>query len=325
MIACKKNNVDFSYSPTEPRAGQVVQFTNLSSSGEDWAWSFGDGASSTLRSPSHTYKKPGTYRVTLKVDNRNSWTSTQELTVYDTLPTFVCADTAFVIYEDYTFTANVYNPYNYDLEFEWILSDSVVSYSDNSITCYFTEPEDSAEISLRVVMNSDTTLITKRFYIEDDPTNSILMRTDDGDYRQRIFGNRAEQAFPVDPTDADAGKVLDDEQDTLQSYNGFDFRLSELQTVFPTMQGFHIANRKIYYRADGLWVANIDGSYQVQIDAAECVVMTLDMTDSRIYWANQDGVWYMPFIGSDNNKFVSVPSLLNNMQVTKIAADAVLR
>ena len=90
LVACKKNTVDFSYSPGEPRAGEVVKFSNLSSSGEDWSWSFGDGAVSTVKSPSHTYKKPGTYRVTLKVDDKSSWTATKELTVYDTIPTFVC-------------------------------------------------------------------------------------------------------------------------------------------------------------------------------------------------------------------------------------------
>ena len=50
--------------------------------------------------------------------------------------------------------------------------------------------------------------------------------------------------------------------------------------------------------------------------------MTLDTKDSRIYWANADGVWYMPFVGSDNNKFVTTPTLLNTLQnVTKLAAD----
>jgi hypothetical protein len=53
--------------------------------------------------------------------------------------------------------------------------------------------------------------------------------------------------------------------------------------------------------------------------------MTLDTYDNRIYWANAEGVWYMPFVGSDNNKFVTVPTKLNEMNnVTKIAADGKL-
>ena len=120
---------------------------------------------------------------------------------------------------------------------------------------------------------------------------------------------------------------MDDEKDTVQTYNGFTFRLSELKTVFPEMEGFHIANRKIYYRANGLWVANIDGAYPVQIDASPCAAMTLDdVLDSRIYWSNAQGVWYMPFVGSDNNKFVTTPVLLNSLtNITKIAVDSDLK
>jgi PKD repeat protein len=32
-----------------------------------WLWSFGDGTTSTLQNPSHTYNTPGTYTVSLSV------------------------------------------------------------------------------------------------------------------------------------------------------------------------------------------------------------------------------------------------------------------
>ena len=108
----------------------------------------------------------------------------------------------------------------------------------------------------------------------------------------------------------------------MQYYSGHDFTLAEVAEVFPDVEGFHIANRKIYYRANGLWVASIDGANQVQIDDLYCTAMTLDYKDSRIYWANENGVWYMPFVGSDNNRFVTTPTLLNTLiNVTKLAAD----
>ena len=107
LMACKKNSIDFSYSPETPRAGETVTFSNLSTSGEEWEWTFGDGSTATLKSPTHVYKKPGTYRVVLKVDKKTSWTATKEITVFDTVPTFVCEDSVFTIYTDYTFTANV--------------------------------------------------------------------------------------------------------------------------------------------------------------------------------------------------------------------------
>ena len=330
LTACKKIDVNFIYSPDAPRAGEKVQFTNQSSSGEDWEWTFGDGTTSTLKSPSHTYKRPGTYRVILKVDKKNSLTATKELTVYDTIPTFTCADTTFYIFKDYTFTACVYNPYNYDVKYEWyepenpaglaspymVVTDT--TWKASTLHLYFTRPMMPARLGLRIILNTDTTYIEKAFEVQDRETNSIAMLTPNGYYRQRIFGDRAEMV----KTDMSAVVQLDAEQDTMQIYNGYAFYLSDLKSVFPELEGFHIANRKIYYRADGLWVANIDGAYPVEIDDRTCFAMTLDTKDNRIYWSNEEGVWYMPFVGSDNNKFVSVPVPLNTMtDVIKIAAD----
>ena len=331
LIACKKTQVDFTFSPTAPRAGETVRFTNLSSSGEEWEWSFGDGASTTLKSPSHTYKRPGSYLVVLKVDKKNSLRETKEITVYDTIPTFVCEDSVFYIYKDYTFTANVYNPYNYEVEYEWYTEvdaedpDIVVVDTTTSISTlhvYFTKAATLA-IRLRVIMNGDTTDVRKSFDVQDRETNSIGMRTGSGDYMQRIFGERAEIYMP-DPTATD---MLDEEQDTIQTYSGYTFRLSELKETFPALRGFHIASRKIYYRTDdGLWVANIDGANPVQIDDEDCFAMTLDTKDSRIYWANAFGVWYMPFVGSDNNKFITTPVRLNDLDdVMKLKADPDLK
>ena len=317
LMACKKNSVGFTYSPEAPRAGETVSFSNTSTSGEEWEWTFGDGSTSSLKYPSHIYKNPGTYTVILRVDKKNAWTATKEITVYDTIPTFVSSDSVFMIYKDYTFTANLYNPYNYTTSYEWTV-DGVKMGTSNVLTTYFTQAKET-EVTLRVILNNDTTFVKKVLAIEDQKTNSVLIRTDDGDYRQRIYGARAEAAKP----DASAKALLDAEQDTAQTYNGYDFRLSELKVTFPELEGFHIASRKIYFRANGLWVAHIDGSDAVQIDAAPCLAMTLDTRDSRIYWANAEGVWYMPFVGSDNNKFVTTPTALNELQhVTKIAADA---
>lgn len=329
LIACKRVNVDFTYSPSAPRAGETVSFSNLSSSGEDWNWSFGSGATSTLKSPTYVYKQPGTYRVVLQVDGKSSRTASKEITIYDTIPTFSCEDTEFSIYTDYTFQAVVYNPYNYDVEYQWTLPINTMyavvtdtTMAKSTLHLYFIQPMTDAPIGLRVILNGDTTYIEKSYEVSDLATNSVLLRTDVYDYRQRIFGDKAEPARRLASRDT----LLDLEQDTMQRYNDYVFTIDSLSPFFPGIQGFHIASRKIYYRADGLWVACLDGAYPVQIDTAECYAMTLDTKDNRIYWANAQGVWYMPFVGADNNRFVTVPVRLNNMNnVTKITADAELK
>lgn len=327
VMACKKTNVDFSFSPTHPRAGETVNFSNLSSSGEEWSWTFGDGATNTLKSPTHAYRQPGTYKVTLMVDKKSSLTATQEITVYDTIPTFACDESEFVIFQDYTFKAVVYNPYNYDVTYQWalpintryaVITDTAMNKS--TLHLYFIQPMEAAPIELRIVLNGKETIAKKSFAVSDKKTHSVLLRTPEGDFRQRIFGDRAEMAKVIAKD-----TLLDHEQDTAQMYNGRGFRLDSLAGVYSGMKGFHIASRKIYYRADGLWVANLDGSYPVQIDTLACEAMTLDTHDNRIYWATNKGVFYMPFVGSDNNRFVTVPTLLNQKtDVSKIAADSSL-
>lgn len=65
--------------------GFTVNFTNISTGGTTYAWSFGDGNTSTVFSPSHTYLNPGTYSVTLIVSNAcGSDTITREVTVPNT-------------------------------------------------------------------------------------------------------------------------------------------------------------------------------------------------------------------------------------------------
>ena len=91
VVGCKKVDVDFTFSPTEPRAGELVKFSNRSSAGESWNWDFGDNTSSVLKNPSHTFKKPGTYVVSLMVDSAKYNTCSHVVTVYDTVTTFVAS------------------------------------------------------------------------------------------------------------------------------------------------------------------------------------------------------------------------------------------
>jgi trimeric autotransporter adhesin len=60
----------FSGTPTSGEAPLAVQFTDASTgSPTSYAWSFGDGTTSTEANPSHTYTQAGTYNVALIVSN----------------------------------------------------------------------------------------------------------------------------------------------------------------------------------------------------------------------------------------------------------------
>jgi PKD domain/Secretion system C-terminal sorting domain len=46
----------------------VVGFTDQSTAATTWAWDFGDGGSSTLQNPTHTYAAAGSYAVCLTIN-----------------------------------------------------------------------------------------------------------------------------------------------------------------------------------------------------------------------------------------------------------------
>lgn len=50
-------------------SGKKITFKDASTGAAKWSWNFGDGSKSTLKNPTHTYKKAGKYKVCLTVCN----------------------------------------------------------------------------------------------------------------------------------------------------------------------------------------------------------------------------------------------------------------
>ena len=73
----------FTFTPTAPTIGQTVAFTDSSTgSPTAWLWTFGDGTTSTLQNPSHSYASAGTYTVALQATNATgSNSSSQNVTI----------------------------------------------------------------------------------------------------------------------------------------------------------------------------------------------------------------------------------------------------
>jgi PKD repeat protein len=86
---------DLSVTPTAPplscdaggpytgETGTAVQFSGTATGGTlpyTWAWTFGDGATSTLQNPTHTYTTPGLFQVHLTVTDSASVTADDETT-----------------------------------------------------------------------------------------------------------------------------------------------------------------------------------------------------------------------------------------------------
>jgi gliding motility-associated-like protein len=75
---------NFSISASKGCTGQQICFTDLSTPGSaaivSWSWDFGDGSTSSLQNPCHTYSAPGVYTVVLVVVDANGCQHTRTIT-----------------------------------------------------------------------------------------------------------------------------------------------------------------------------------------------------------------------------------------------------
>ncbi len=110
----------FSYSPANPEAGELIQFQDSSSGNPSaWNWNFGDGSTSNLQNPTHTYNNAGTYTVTLQVSN-GDYTRTVSKTITVLTPITV------------GFSYSPANPVvGQDVQFSNASTGSITSYSWN--------------------------------------------------------------------------------------------------------------------------------------------------------------------------------------------------
>jgi large repetitive protein len=96
-------NAFFNTPNTSGCAPYTVTFTQFSTGANTFVWDFGDGNTSNILSPTHTFQQPGTYTVTLAINDGCSFdTSSVEITVnpspfvdFTSSPDSVCINVPF--------------------------------------------------------------------------------------------------------------------------------------------------------------------------------------------------------------------------------------
>ena len=321
-VGCKRVTVDFTYSPAEPKAGETIKFSNNSSAGENWLWTFGDNSTSMSKHPSKVYKKPGEYLVTLMVDSTKYLTHSKIIKVYDTIPTFVCSFDTILQYYDVTLSANIYNPFNYTLQYQWTLPENCQLHSgkltDETITVYFTTPGEES-VQLLINQNGTPYNINKSLTIHMVKAPSIVMRkTDSTVVRQRIINERLESVTEGSDADQALAALAND---TVVQFNNATFYASQMAELVQGFAGMQIqrvqmdamAQKWYVTTADGLMVANMNGGEIVTIDPLATGALYVDAERNRIYWASASGLYAMPLIKSKNNQFTTTPAQYNNL------------
>ncbi len=126
------------------------RFTDLSLGADEWHWDFGDGATSTLQHPVHTYAGPGVYTVVLWVKNNSTGcehTKTSILNIIDEKADFMVSSDTVCKYTPVLFTATGNNVTNIS-SYLWDFGDGYAA--SNSPTTYsYTQ---SGNYSIRLII-----------------------------------------------------------------------------------------------------------------------------------------------------------------------------
>jgi PKD repeat protein len=216
ITSCKTPiDPDFTFSPEMPKAGEKVVFTNLTESGELWDWSYGDGAKSRLKNPSYIYKKPGEYDISLMVDSNKNYVRTKKITVYDTIPSIYIKEEKVQYYQKVTLSALVYNPYGYEVDYQWSFSPNANSEdivdgtsTASSLKVFFNQTEVEETVNLMLTVGDSIYQISKTFFVEDYPARSMVMAQKNGKIlRKRMYVNGYEQSNPISKNEGSYSKT----------------------------------------------------------------------------------------------------------------------
>lgn len=138
-------SVDFTASNTVGCTPLAVQFQDMTTQGStsltDWEWNFGDGNTSTLQNPSHTYTTSGNYNISLTVTDANgcerTFTRNSYISVggtptasFTTTDTFNCAAPFTTTFN--STTPSTGNPLSYN----WNFGDLTTSTLQNPTHTY---------------------------------------------------------------------------------------------------------------------------------------------------------------------------------------------
>jgi len=129
-------SVNFKADTTMVCPGYLIQFTDLSVGDTvyNWQWNFGDGNTSTLKNPTHSYSSPGFYTVKLTASSSNS-TDTKIKNNYIHVRDFPQAqlnytDTLFLPTFTFYFSTHILNNDGYPYFYYWSFDQSTYNKGD---------------------------------------------------------------------------------------------------------------------------------------------------------------------------------------------------
>jgi PKD repeat protein len=156
------SDVAFTYSSPsmDYLVGEEVTFMNTSVIGSTWMWDFGDGTTSTEKSPVHKFTEAKTFKVMLTVDG-GKHKLVRNVMISDIVPRVrVKSATPFIIYNqtEVSFEVLVANPENLPLSFTWSFPKGTLG---DAIDENGGSTSDSPEVVFRSVGSQKVNLVVK--------------------------------------------------------------------------------------------------------------------------------------------------------------------
>ncbi|MEO6720414.1 MAG: PKD domain-containing protein [Ferruginibacter sp.] len=148
-------------------------FTDQSIAADTWNWDFGDGNTSTQKSPVHTYSSPGQYIVSLTVYNNASgcdFTQAGNVQIVDVKASFFASDTVVCRGSNITFNTNLSLT---DVKaFRWNFGDGSVADSVRNFATHVYKTSGTYTVTLITtsVLNCKDTLVKSMYIRVNGPT-----------------------------------------------------------------------------------------------------------------------------------------------------------
>lgn len=184
IVNCKKDNIievnnfipplaNFKCSPKNGNNTLTVKFTDISTGSEinKWEWDFGDGETSREQHPTHIYKQPGKYTVTLKITNaRNNSDIITQPDLINVLLTRPVAQFTVDRTSGYTpltvkFTYSGAGKYFPD-KYKWTFGDGSTSEEESPVHIYNTAGSYDVQLEVYNSMGADAIVKTNLILVQ---------------------------------------------------------------------------------------------------------------------------------------------------------------
>ena len=202
-VTCTAPTASFTGTPTSGDAPLTVVFTDGSTGATSWSWDFGDGGTSAVQNPSHTYSAAGTYTVVLTVTNScgsDTYTATDYITVTCTPPT--AAFTGAPTSGDYPLTVAFTDGSSGASSWSWNFGDGGTSTAQNPSHTYTAEGVYTVALTVTNACGSDTRTETNYITVTEPSTDYAGLPYSTG------FETGAFDQYWYTQTSASVGRIL---------------------------------------------------------------------------------------------------------------------